>query len=254
MPTAHIDRFFAPKNTSNLIRLGDDFDGGYVVDKSSVEAASTLIALGVGDSWAFEKAVRSINKIPVEAFDATVNWGHFVTEFAKSLVVFFNWKFVRRRWTILRDYTRFFRGDVRHHQVLVGLDQPPEYMALEGILAAYVAKPGAKAFLKIDIEGWEYRMLDTLVKYSSSISGMAIEFHDFDLHQDRIKDFVTQFGLTICHIHCNNCAPLADDGQPLVVEISFTERPADAADAPVLPNALDMPNQRREADYAIVFT
>ena len=33
-------------------------------------------------------------------------------------------------------------------------------------------------FLKIDIEGWEYRLLKDLITYSEVIEGLVIEFHD----------------------------------------------------------------------------
>lgn len=252
--TAKIDKFFKPQNTSNLVRLGDDFDGGYVVDQSSVEAADVLIALGVGDSWAFEEDCRAIKSMPLEAYDATISAGTFIREFAKSLVVFFNHKFVHRRWRILTGYFKFFgQDDATHHKHLVGLDQPPLYMSLETVLNKHGVGPSKRAFFKIDIEGWEYRILDTLVDHAPNIAGLAIEFHDFDVHQERIKDFITRFGLTICHIHCNNCAHITDDGQPMVVEISFTQAAPDGKKLGDLPNEHDMPNEKKAADYAIAF-
>lgn len=35
MQTATIDKALKPAATDNLVRLGDDFDGGYVVDKKN---------------------------------------------------------------------------------------------------------------------------------------------------------------------------------------------------------------------------
>jgi len=251
---ATIDKAFTPNATNNLVRLGDDFDGGYVVDKTSVEAADIMIALGVGDSWAFEKDCLAMRSMPLEAYDATVGPAWYWREFGRSLLVAFNHKFVRNRYRILKGYYQFFKGDRRHHRNLVGMDAPPLHISFAKVLKRHAVGPDNKAFLKIDIEGWEYRLLETLIENRDSITGLAIEFHDFDIHQERIKDFVTRFGQSIAHVHCNNCAPIADDGQPMVIEISFTQAKGKKGKAPNLPNPnLDMPNEKKRADYAIKF-
>ena len=56
-------------------------------------------------------------------------------------------------------------------------------------------------FIKMDIEGSEYRLLDDILKYASDISGLVIEFHDVDLHQERILNFIQKLPLTLVHIH-----------------------------------------------------
>ena len=64
--------------------------------------------------------------------------------------------------------------------------------------------PSNDIFFKIDIEGSEYRILSQLIKHSSHISGLVIEFHDCDLNLDKIINFVENFELQIVHIHVNN--------------------------------------------------
>ena len=59
-------------------------------------------------------------------------------------------------------------------------------------------------FLKIDIEGSEYRILDQLIENQKKINGLVIEFHDCDLHFDRINRFIQSFELDLVHIHVNN--------------------------------------------------
>ena len=46
---------FKPKHEYELIRLGQDNDGGYLVDKKSIEDSKSLITLGLGFDWTFEK-------------------------------------------------------------------------------------------------------------------------------------------------------------------------------------------------------
>ena len=46
---------FKPDGLYDLIRLGSDHDGGYLVDPSSIEESKALLALGIGKNWSFEK-------------------------------------------------------------------------------------------------------------------------------------------------------------------------------------------------------
>ena len=42
---------FKPAGTFELIRLGGDHDGGYLVDPKSIQESSSLLALGIGRNW-----------------------------------------------------------------------------------------------------------------------------------------------------------------------------------------------------------
>ena len=44
-----------PKGLFNLIRLGKDNDGGYLICKHSLEEASCLISFGIDDDYSFEE-------------------------------------------------------------------------------------------------------------------------------------------------------------------------------------------------------
>ena len=46
---------FRPEGLYDLIRLGSDNDGGYLVDPNSVQESKALLALGIGKNWSFEK-------------------------------------------------------------------------------------------------------------------------------------------------------------------------------------------------------
>ena len=41
--------------------------------------------------------------------------------------------------------------------------------------------------IKIDIEGSEYRTLDCIVRNQDKIIGLIIEFHDVDLHMEKLR-------------------------------------------------------------------
>ena len=54
-------------------------------------------------------------------------------------------------------------------------------------------------FIKIDIETSEYRILDELIENQEKFTGIAIEFHDVDLHLDKILKFITSLNMTLAH-------------------------------------------------------
>ena len=52
-----LPKIFKPyKSTKkNLIRVGPNTDGGYVIDKRVIKKVKTLISCGLNDDWEFEK-------------------------------------------------------------------------------------------------------------------------------------------------------------------------------------------------------
>ena len=65
---------FKPKHEYDLIRLGGNFDGGYLVEKSSIEKSQSLITLGLGYEWRFEKEYKKKFNKPIHCYDHTVNY------------------------------------------------------------------------------------------------------------------------------------------------------------------------------------
>ena len=108
-------------------------------------------------------------------------------------------------------------------------------------------------FLKIDIEGSEYRILDEIIKNQEKIIGIVIEFHDFDYHKNIIYDFCKKLNLDLTHIHPNNFAPKDKYGDPTVIELTFEREPIIIGDNPTFPNELDMKNNSSEKDINLFF-
>ena len=99
----------------------------------------------------------------------------------------------------------------------------------------------------------EYRLLNELIFYSKIIEGLVIEFHDVDLHLEKIEKFIEKFPLNLVHTHCNNFSLVNKKNIPLVIECSFSKEKTSDSFANQFPNVLDMPNDSGKQDYRLRF-
>ena len=246
-----LNKIFNPKGDYDLVRLGKLNDSGYLVDKRDVNQADILISLGVCHAWSFEEDFLKHNKIPVEAYDGTTGILKLFKMSINALLTLQRQLFFQSV-TAFFSYSRFFSGSTRHHAVMVGFDKPPTFISLDTIFKS-VVKKDQKVFLKIDIEGWEYRFLDQIIKHSDSICGLAIEFHDLDIHIEKVEKFIADFSLDIAHVHCNNYAMTTPEELPLVIEATFSSHPEIKKSKRIFPHVLDSSNDKYKEDYQIEF-
>ena len=75
---AILPAFFRLRRGVDLIRLGQDFDGGYLVSKADVEKSDYLLSMALCDDWSFEIAFTEINDVGVMAFDASINYKFWI--------------------------------------------------------------------------------------------------------------------------------------------------------------------------------
>ena len=68
----NLPNYLNPYKNDNLIRLGKDYDGGYLVDKKSVLSTDVLIAIGISYDWSFERDFFKFNKCKISAYDGSV--------------------------------------------------------------------------------------------------------------------------------------------------------------------------------------
>ena len=239
--------FFRPTVGCQNVRLGLDCDGGYIVDGQSVDKADFLLSFGINDDWSFERDFLKRNKVEVVAFDGSIGVHWFLKRWVKH-----------PRETLLHgakffDYLRFLSGRSRHVPLFVGAKQSKSHIAFAEIVTNYLPKQFQSVFLKIDIEGDEYIILDDIVAIGPRISGLVIEFHDIPKHLQVIEEFIAKLPLSLCHVHANNNANLLDGGISEVVEITFTRFGTELDNLAFVPNSLDRPNNKSFPEIQIVF-
>jgi hypothetical protein len=246
------------KTTDDLIRVGKKHDGGYLVSTADINASDCLIGLGINDDWSFEEHFKSLHNVEVLAYDASVGKKVFL----RNVIIGFlqPWR-VRRLLNLIRTlfkYQSFFNTKgVNHIKKFVGFDSigslpnNNHFIHLRDIMNNLDKK---NVFVKIDVEGSEYRFLQTLLEQSKKISGCVIEFHDCELHLDKIEWFVNNYDLKLIHIHANNFAPVCQKSKlPLVLELTFSKNGVDEL-MPLLPNTADMPNNPHELEIELSFS
>lgn len=227
MYTIKLPLIFQPFTCNHLVRLGKDFDGGYLVDEHSIRASDLLLSLGIGQDWSFEQDFLKINDCDFVAFDQSVDC---TTE----------------------SYADFFVGKRLHKKINVGpaVGQMPMLNVLNNIHQRF--------FLKCDIEGDEYHILHDIINFSRYCSGMVIEFHNINHHDNfnKLTNFIGKIPLKLVHIHVNNYMYYRQEHQvfPDVVELSFSSNDHLIFDQQIiLPHKLDMPNNVNDQEFCITF-
>ena len=110
-----------------------------------------------------------------------------------------------------------------------------------------------KFFLKIDIEGSEYEILQDIISFSNYINALVIEFHDVHLNLNKITNFIENIDLKLIHVHPNNNSNCVNN-IPIVLEFSFERNPIIVEDNVSFPHYLDQKNNKRKDDLSLDFS
>ena len=238
-----------PRHCGDLIRIGSEYDGGYLVSLSDVVESNALLSFGLNDDWKFEKDFSKLNPVPCTVYDASVDVRFWIK---RTFIDFFKQPFKFSPFGKLVDYFLFFRGQRRHIRRYVGFNSVDGSM-IDFYSAFEALGVTSKLFVKCDIEGGEYRILDDILANSSNISGLVIEFHACDLFIEKIIKFIDDFPLNVVHVHVNSFSQVrSNDYLPSVIEVSFSSREVYGF-IEHLPCALDRPNGRGMLEFEVNF-
>ena len=238
-------------SAEGFVRLGKKWDGGYIVDLASVQAAETLISFGINNEWSFESNFCQRNAIPLFAFDHSISKRVFLRNFLIHSTFNFSPVEAFRDLSALLCYPFFFSGQHQHLREHVGYDSIPRMLSLDQAIALS-GEAHKKIFLKIDTEQWEYRILDDLIKHAHRVTGLVIEFHHVDLNLDRIKDFIEKFPLPLVYTRANNYGHVSPSQLPLLIECTFSAF-AVPTSLPFKEAVIDMQNARKLPPYQLSF-
>ena len=237
-----LPKLLKPKYKYDLIRVGNKNDGGYLIGLNTLSNSKCLISFGIGLDLGFEiEFYRKTNK-PIYSYDKNYFKFYFKNEFLLSLNNLRRLSFVEsfnviKRYFQIKKYFKkinFSKKIITNNSINDVLNE----LNIEDNL-----------LLKIDIEGSEYRTLDCIIKNQNKLIGLIIEFHDIDLHIEKIKNFVNEINLDITHIHANNFGMADVNGNPTVIEITFEKNPKKIGEGLEIPNKLDSKNNPLKEDF-----
>jgi hypothetical protein len=181
----------------------------------------------MNEDWRFEEDFLKMNAVPVHLYDHTVTRFWLFENAMKNTV-----KAILRRYkrANLMQSLRAFFGYTRFTSQ-ANVDHFLEKIVRNSVdsnetsLEEAIKRTGShKIFLKMDIEGSEFRVLGQVLGSLEKIAGLAIEFHDLDLFREEFEDFMislkTEFHINSVSI--NNFANFSRTEFPRVLEICFS--------------------------------
>jgi hypothetical protein len=250
-----------PFKTSDTLRLGRDNDGGYIVRGSDVSCTRLLLSFGVNDDWSFEQDFVKLNRAQLIAYDGSVSFRKFVRKLCSGLFTPYKFRSLIHRFRVVLGYHNFFSGERVHISKFVGSVDLGGSVSVRKILedAIMIVKNRhvntPSIFLKMDIEGAEYEILDDLIGFNEAFSGMAIEFHDCHTRMPEIINFLDKVNLSLIHVHANNFSSLDVNGFPSVLEVTLSSNPV-SSDRGFSDTALrlDMPNTPKRPNIKVFFS
>lgn len=195
-----------PYDVKDLIRIGRDRDGGYLTTQRAVDAAETLLAMGLGPEWSFEQRWKELfPRHTVHIYDGTNPMEFYSPEEISA-------------------YRAFFNGVCAvHHQKNVGATSTSEIASF----AECLANTGCdQVFLKCDIEGAEYEFIPELVKYAKHVTGIVFEMHwcnnNFQRFAQAMQLLNTEY--KVVHFHGNSYTPNGWYGLTDAMEVSLVRK------------------------------
>lgn len=272
--------FMEPLPLSQMIRLGRNQDGGYVVYGRILTETDGLLSYGVGWDISFEEHFQRLTQKSVHMFDPTMRGNRFMIDFSDLKnqvlrlklraaasylikVAIFWWK---RKSFVARDLHFFPEG--------IAATKKKNYDTLEAHINRY-GLAGKNSMLKIDIEGAEYSLFEEDLFYASlkHFNQLIIEWHHLETRLDDLKSVLArlQDRFVVIHVHGNNWGRTFQSGDgtdrkgkrdriPDVIEMTLLRRdrihPRDICTQPAAypVEGLDYPNNSNQPDYRIDFT
>lgn len=58
--------FFSFKSANDLVRVGRDNDGGYLISQQDIDHSDLLLSLGIKDDWSFEEDFCSCSSSAID--------------------------------------------------------------------------------------------------------------------------------------------------------------------------------------------
>jgi hypothetical protein len=264
-------KILRPINWKNLIRVGKDNDGGYVIPYEIISKTDVLLSYGINKDWSFEKYFYNNNSnVNIHCYDHTLNFFSLILYTIKSilLVPIYCITFDRKRLKrciygifIIPDYFIFFGKKAKHFRYRIWDTNEDNSKTINSTLNELPKAVRKNIFIKMDIEGAEYKVLDDIIDLSDFIGAIVVEFHAIDKLAEDFNKIINKIlkHFYIVHVHGNNYSKLlTNQNFPSAIEITFINKSHCDKNVKLSIKkypleGLDQPNKISRPDYDIVF-
>jgi len=208
--------WLCPVDVPDPVRLGGLMDGGYIVPQIALDQSQGLLSFGLGDDFTFDQDWHRLRPTdPIHMYDASVT--------GDSIHIRVN-PGVRGSIDIRQQYRDFFQDDQRHY---------PEFIGANNFATALERIGVDQVFIKMDIEGGEYGLIDVILEHRDRITGIAMEWHHCANRNQRWADEVEKLNqyYAITHVHGNNHVDRDSDGIFGCMELSHLRKDLVASQA-----------------------
>ena len=255
----------------NLVRIGNEYDGGYVIPDELLSKTDVLLSFGINKDWSFEKSFRRKNQgATIHCYDHTLNYFMLLIYTIKSIflapVYCVTFDRVRLKRCILGmfiipDYYLFFSRNAKHFKNRIWNNNEDKNKTIDNTFNQ-IPKPDRKnIFIKMDIEEAEYLVFDDIINSVDFIRGMAVEFHAIGKNEEEFNKIIKVLlkDFHIVHIHGNNYSDLlVNQNFPSTIEITFINKNYCYSDGKISNvmypiEGLDKPNKISRPDYNLEF-
>ena len=255
---------------TELVRVGPDGDCGYLIPIDVAKTTNSLYSIGISTNWEFEIEMAKLNqRLTISAFDRTSGWQVFgylalrdlfrgdPSELGpQSLKVRIN--SALRYISLCVRFRLFFVGRRKFHRLWIrGEKVKSDEISFKQSLSNVFKN--CPTMLKVDIEGGEYEFVDEFISQVSKnlelINCIILEVHDTETRRNEFEKLVKGISqyFPIVHIHGNNCAGVAADGLPEVLEITFASAGQDYGSRNFPLVGQDFPNDSKFPDIDFSF-
>lgn len=215
-----------PYSIGEMIRVGNNEDGGYVIPNNFRNSNLNLISIGLGDNWTFESQGLKLFFRSFLIVDHTVSalgiFKRILKRLSERNLTIKNFIYLSK---VLLHYTIYFRILGKNHikKKLVPAKTNSREITIKELMQT---SKNLHCMLKMDIEGDEYQMIDSICREANLIDLLIIEFHETDKKRKNfevaIKNLKNYY--LIVHAHGNNYSFTSNDGIPNTLELTFVNK------------------------------
>jgi len=263
-------KILRPINWKNLIRVGKDNDGGYVIPYEIISKTDVLLSYGINKDWSFEKYFYKNNSnVNIHCYDHTLNFLSLIRYTIKYILLFpfycitLDTKRLKRCTHgifLIPDYFVFFGKKAKHFKYRIRSTDNNNSKTV-GYTLKQFPKVAGDFFIKMDIERAEYKVLDDIIDLSDFIGAIVVEFHAIDKLAEDFNKIINKIlkHFYIVHVHGNNYSKLlTNQNFPSAIEITFINKSHCDKNVKLSIKkypleGLDQPNKISRPDYDIVF-